>query len=679
VTVTFMGTGGDWTDPSNWVNGLVPHNGDNVVFPPLPNGQTSAEVVTNAPDGLKLNKLTIADGYEISGGTLTIGSGGIVTTAGPNQLPTALDLSGINLSANATINLATNLEFLPGGSLTNAGATSATLTVQGAGQLNFYPQNNFQGTVQVAGKIGIGASLGVKKFKLSANAQVTLGAVNAAGGVVGPVQFTPSSIAAASNPQIILLDGSTLQTGSVTGGAFQLSNGSIVQIGNAATPGSVSGATFDLGPSGNPSTDSFSIIVMGNPGSGEYNLPGNSTLTVNNTSSVTFTGGINDQHPKYGGTLVKDGTGTLTLGSKLPNFAGGLQILNGAVQLGQAGTLPLLGSVTIAKGGKLKLNGDNLSAVDLNADPSSGTYGVLSLGSGTLTLTGSASTSSEFDGTITGSGGLALRGPQTLTLGAGSYQYTGPTTVSKNGILDLESSLSGRLVLGGGGVADVQANLSVGSIATSSGAGVGELVIDAGSELTAGRDGTTTTFSGELTGAGTFAKAGGGKLTLQNTAAGLYTGSYKVGNGALLAVGAIGGSALEVASGATFGGGTSSSGARSAISVGGNVVFDSGSTFAVRIKGTTAGTQYDQLSEPSSAVSLGGSKLSLTTSVNPPVGTVFTIVQANEISGDSVASGQFANAPGGTDLVVGKVAYRIHYTSTAVTLTVVNYTSHGHQ
>src|SRR6185503_557552 len=72
----------------------------------------------------------------------------------------------------------------------------------------------------------------------------------------------------------------------------------------------------------------------------------------------------------------------------------------------------------------------------------------------------------------------------------------------------------------------------VGSIA-----GTGAISIDGNSSLRVGRNNTSTTYAGSLSGAGTFEKLGGGTLTLTGTSA--LTGPTRLAEGTLLVNGSI--------------------------------------------------------------------------------------------------------------------------------------------
>ena len=117
------------------------------------------------------------------------------------------------------------------------------------------------------------------------------------------------------------------------------------------------------------------------------------------------------------------------------------------------GQLSTTSSVAIAAGATFDLNGNNQTLAGL-----SGT-GVVTLGAGTLTVNNTAA--SEFDGSISGTGGLTKSGTGTFSIGspAGSLTLTGPVTVNAgtlafltaNGSSGIQArTLAGGVVLNGG-------------------------------------------------------------------------------------------------------------------------------------------------------------------------------------------------------------------------------------
>lgn len=154
-----------------------------------------------------------------------------------------------------------------------------------------------------------------------------------------------------------------------------------------------------------------------------------------------------------GGSLTHNGTGTLRLGAA-NNFAGGLTINSGTVQLANGSAIPSgagRGDVTINGVATLNLNGNNST---INGLYGSGLVDNLA-GTGLYTLTvGNNSTNSagNFTGTIQNtSGSIGLNKVTTNVFTLNGYAgHSGPTTVS-----------AGTLALGSGGSLPMTASITV--------------------------------------------------------------------------------------------------------------------------------------------------------------------------------------------------------------------------
>jgi autotransporter-associated beta strand protein len=225
------------------------------------------------------------------------------------------------------------------------------------------------------------------------------------------------------------------------------------------------------------------------------------------SAGITGTGGIN-----------KLDTGTLILGGA-NNYAGATTIAGGTLRAGVGGALPAGTTVTIAAGATLDLAASQTVASLAGA-------GSVTLTSGSLT-TGGGNTDTRYAGMITGSGGLTKAGTGVFTL-AGANSYAGATTISA-GTLRLDGGTigSGALSVAAGATFDV--NSAIASVSGLSGAG--RILLGSGS-LTANTS-TTSSFTGVISGTGSFAKAGTGTLTLG--AANTYSGGTIVAGGTLTA------------------------------------------------------------------------------------------------------------------------------------------------
>lgn len=227
--------------------------------------------------------------------------------------------------------------------------------------------------------------------------------------------------------------------------------------------------------------------------------------------SVTFTSPL----VSAGGSLVKLGSGTLTLASS--------NALDGTVRIA-AGVLRLGGSTSLATTTLEFAAGDNGTLALGTAGQAvslAGILGTRSLDIGGQTLRiGAVGRSTEFAGSISGSGGLVKEGSGTFTL-SGSSPFTGTTTVA-----------GGVLRLGAGGTA--------GSLA-------GPIVNQA---MLVFEPGGGVTYAGTISGSGGITKRGNGTTTLAGTSS--FTGGLRVELGTLQLAGSMSAAGRVTLVGGTF-------------------------------------------------------------------------------------------------------------------------------
>jgi autotransporter-associated beta strand protein len=236
----------------------------------------------------------------------------------------------------------------------------------------------------------------------------------------------------------------------------------------------------------------------------------------------------------------------------------------------------------------------------------------------TLTVDGSGN--AQLDGVIADGGasgriGLTKTGLGMLILNSNNT-YTGATTVS-NGTLRLgnSSALGGSTYAGGAG------SLSFGSLTSATFGGLSgssNLALfndsSAAVALSVGANNDSTTYSGTLSGIGSLAKIGAGKLTFSGSSS--YTGATTVEQGSLLVNGQLNTSAVTVQSGGLLGG----SGTLGVVDVLAGGTFSPGNspglislsqlalagTTLMEIDGLARGTEYDAV-DVSGAITYGGS------------------------------------------------------------------------
>ena len=549
------GTGATGTS-TNWVGGVTPGQGHNLIFNNTNNSQVS---ITNA--FTTINALTFSAGttsaFTISGTAFTLGNGagltGITATSGITNSGSATQ------TVNAALTLGNAVTFgASGGSITLGGSTlnlgTNRLTVSGTNNTTI---SNLISSTSIGGNI----------LKSDSGTLILSGANTYSGNT----EINNGTVRVDANP------------GNATSNYF---------VGNGGTTG-VSGSLLLGGVGGTGGGITLNNAIQANQGSGGNRVIGGSNTTGTNTfggtvtltdSNVTLraaTGGIVAFNTITAASLqtVAVGTigdtGTVRMGGTADNLNIAATVNFGTLELAKTSTASVhaLGSLlTVNSGATAKLTGtggdqifDSASAIvntsgvfDLNGQNE--TVNVLTLngtgisGGGALINNNGTTTS-----TITANGGITLGstssiggsanittsnvisgltfgvtkvGTGTLTL-TGSNAYTGATTIS-GGILSLgNGSLTG--------------SLSASSVITNN----ANLTINRSNAVTQG-----TNFSGSaISGSGSLTQAGSGVTTL--TAANTYTGGTTVSVGTLLAnniTGSATGSGTVAVSGATLGG-----------------------------------------------------------------------------------------------------------------------------
>jgi autotransporter-associated beta strand protein len=373
------------------------------------------------------------------------GPGNLWTTGGnwsPAAVPTGTaTFSGaaptsIRITAGATIN---EMLFTSSASAYSFAISGfATFEIQGTGVVNN------SASVQT-----FNVSNGFLFFENSSTA------ANAAINNSTVLEFQNSSTAASA---AIKNQGGTLYfADQSTGGNATVTNaigGSAILFFDNATGGNARfvntfGATVDFslssGPSGNNALAAGSI-----EGGGNFYLGGNQITVGGNNLSTTVAGNISDcgtggvacqNAGATGGSLVKVGTGTLTLTA--PNsYTGGTTISGGTLQLSADGTLgATTATTTITTGGTLDLGGTSAAPL---------TQASLNLSGGTLQDGRLNAPITSTGGTINGiSGSASLTTTSGTTTVTGSNTFTGGTNVN-GGTLTVNGTLSDPTVNGGG-------------------------------------------------------------------------------------------------------------------------------------------------------------------------------------------------------------------------------------
>lgn len=304
-----------------------------------------------------------------------------------------------------------------------------------------------------------------------------------------------------------------------------------------------------------------SLLRIGNDGgSGTYNINGGTLILNGGLIVLGHSTGFNPASTgtlNIGGGLVElsgdlNSSGQFILGSN-NNSHGGINQSGGILRIANDSTLYLAGTngagIYNLNNGILEIGGSSLQAQNLDYQ--------FNLGGGTITVTGTSLVSTvnatlmpgtistintnglnaQWDGVLSGGGGLAKDGNGTFTQNVqGTYSgatliHTGVFAAGAANVLAADSAFT----LANAGIL----NLNNFDNAIGSLSGSGHVILGA-ANLTNGNDGTSTTFSGFIDGSGRLTKNGAGTLTLSGDNSS-FMGTTELNNGSLVINNALGG------------------------------------------------------------------------------------------------------------------------------------------
>jgi hypothetical protein len=576
-----------------------------------------------------------------TGGTLTTVGSGVIQLTGDTVLNGLTNSGLVQVSSNVgdlqnTVTNTGTLQLLSGtlsmiGNVTLTG--SGSLIMSGTTQLN---QNSAGGSLTNQQQIhGTGTI-----YELPVINQATIAADSSAN------TLTLAGGATTNTGTLEASGGGTLELETVvnnSGGTIEALAGSTVVL-TSGFNGSVNGGTL---------TTSGTGVIESQDGvlDGTVNVPTNSgKLTVSNGQDLTLQGTINN-------------TGTITLSG------------NSCIILAEPTILTGSGKVIMASGNCIYGSGNSLT--NESTIEGAGTIG----DSNPMPITN--------DGTI-----LANKStPLTIQPNSAGFTNNGKLTVARGSELIINSSVTDPFNnLSGGtltaGTYNVTGKLEIGGAITTNAASItltgatAEISTSAGTNALASLGGNTTKGvlslqSGQALTATSFSNAGKTTVGVGSsfTIAGSYTqtagtttvdGTLTAPTGVNLQKGTLEGKGTlgaAVTSNATVivGDATTKAGL---LTVTGSYSQQASGVLDVAIGGTTAGSQYSQISV-SNGVSLDGTlTIKLINSFEPTVGHTFTILTG------SAVTGQFTKVNGAT--INSSEHFEVSYTPTAVTLTVVS-------
>lgn len=463
-------------------------------------GDTGTTAI-NASPILSVNGITIARNVTVANqpttGTYTITNSGGATSTLSGQIVLNQPVT-IGVIATRTINInggitsanagEKRVTFDPAGTI----LVSIGLITDGSGKLNILKTG--------AGTLGLNSALHTFSGTVTINAGTLRASDIADAGL-------PSSIGTGSPADTIYINGGAMFT--IGNPVNDTTNRTIAITGNGAMISTLANAaTYTLNGS-----------IVGNFSSSFFY----------NSSTIAMGGVVSC------GAITKAGTGTLRLDNTSNNYTGSTTVSGGILRLGASGVIPN-GSALI-NNATFELNGLNETVGSIAG---SGTIRNQSISTASTLTCGGDNTSTTYSGIIQNGSTRALNlvkeGSGTLTL-SNVNTYTGTTTINggvlKAGGVSVFGSNSAFTLADVAGVAiDITAfDQTIGSL--SGGGTNGGNVILGAALLTTGGDGTSTTYSGVISGTGDVTKTGAGVFTLSGN--NTYTGVTTVSAGTLRA------------------------------------------------------------------------------------------------------------------------------------------------
>jgi filamentous hemagglutinin family protein len=475
ASVTWTGGAGNsnWFDPANWAGGAVPDlaNVANVVLPAGVNVTFAGPAVAPAVFGpVSIDSLGSAGALTVAGGSLNVAAGG-------------MSLDGLAVT---------------GGTLNNAGATTATSFTQSGGTFAGTGAMAFADFTQTAGTTNAGGDFTVS----NSYAQTNPGVINVGGNV---------SITHTAGPLVMgnLSTTGNLSLTSLTGPISQAAGSALVAHGLTSATASaggqpaditlantgndlrglvtVSGANVGVATSGNlviaGTATNLATSSGGATSFGQTTLTGG--LTTTSVGAITQTGPITTGAP----STITSLTGNVTLTDPNNSFFGATSLSGVDVAVAAAGNLNAL--IAAAGNASASASGDLAVAGTANnlATTSGGTTSF-----GLTTLTGGLTTSSVGD--ITQTGAITTGAPSSISSSTGDIDLTNPNNTwfgatSLSGVdvaIAAAGNLNALIAATGSASASTAGNLTVSGTANN-------LVTTSGGATSFG----VTTLTGALT------------------------------------------------------------------------------------------------------------------------------------------------------------------------------------
>lgn len=511
-------------------------------------GVTNAQVPAGCPTGvLTAGNQTIECSTASTSGSPqttnvaigTYSTSSPVPSGGSSLSSTAYDGINLTIARYTTINTSASPVGLASGStVTNSGTLTSTLNnaygisfgVNGRSQNGGNTATNtIYGQITTTGPNADGITVSATKAGSTGNTVINAGGITTSGNA----SYGISIVSGSTNSAVAnaITNSGTIVTSGPNAYGIQLNSTSGVNSITNSAGGSVttSGANSD----GMNVTNTKNAVTINNAGTIAVTGSSAAAIRVNGAASITNSGTLNSNSATaitFGGTLpagafnsltINNGSSinsgiafnksstqeTLTFGgyanNNFVNAISGLNVINSTnssavVMNNSAGYELVSGKINVDATSALAI----ASVIKDQASPTLAASSITKIGDGALTLSGANTYSGVTD----------IQAGSIITGAASTLPSTTPLTISSGASLQMNSN-----------------SQTIGSLA-----GAGSVALGSGT-LTTGGAGTSTEFSGVISGAGGVTKVGAGSFTLSGVSN--YTGDTNINAGSVIITG----------------------------------------------------------------------------------------------------------------------------------------------
>lgn len=432
-------------------------------------GPTVLNIIKNGTSTYTLTQNnTYSGSTSVNAGILQIGNGGATGRLGSGAVTVATN-STLNFNLNTATSFSNGFNYsAAGATIANISATSGAMITLSGG-LN---AGTFGSSILDGGTAGItvsgaatppapGAGVWTKgDVTFSGNDLNTLVILSVGTGSTLRFKTTATtwffgSTTATNAPNIVVDAGITVSQ-NTSQGAGSLFYNNLSGSGTISLAGS--GATHSIlgesSVSNLNATSSIGLVVGQGGAAGSItsgNITANNGITLNSTSSYSFSGIL------AGTTLTKQNTNTVTL-TGTNTYSGTTTISGGNLQIGNNGTTGSIGSGNVINNGNLVFRrSDNLffnniiSGTGIVIKESSGRVNLMSANTYSGGTTVSSGTLAIYNATSLGTGNVSLASSTSLLSGRGVTTLANNIILNGNANIGLDNEVEVLLVGGGGG------------------------------------------------------------------------------------------------------------------------------------------------------------------------------------------------------------------------------------